>query len=60
MGRLKVRQIFTCPPHAERLIREVDGSARAAITVRSANRDEVTGLIALVRGTTAAQVEDKL
>jgi phenylacetate-coenzyme A ligase PaaK-like adenylate-forming protein len=58
---VKVREIFIYPAHAERLAREIDGIARAALTVsRNANRDEITGLIALAPGIDAAQVEEKL
>jgi len=56
-----VREIFIYPAHAERLVREIDGIARTAFTVsRNANRDEITGLVALAPGTSAVQVEDKL
>jgi len=58
---VKVREIFIYPAHAERLVREIDGIARTAFTVsRNANRDEITGLVALAPGTSAVQVEDKL
>jgi len=58
---VKVREIFIYPAHAERLVREVEGIARAAFAVtRVGNRDEITGLIVLSPGTRAAQVEDKL
>jgi phenylacetate-CoA ligase len=58
---VKVREIFFYPAHAERLVREIDGIARAAFTVsRNANRDEITGLIALAPGIDVTQVEDKL
>ena len=58
---VKVREIFIYPAHAERLVREIDSIARAAFTVsRNANRDEITGLIALAPGASAAQIEEKL
>src|SRR5262249_22954228 len=58
---VKVREIFIYPAHAERLAREIDGISRAAFVVsRQANRDEITGLIALAPAASAAQVEEKL
>ena len=58
---MKVREIFIYPAHAERLVREIDGIARAAFTVsRNANRDDITGPIVHAPGIDATQVEDKL
>ena len=58
---VKVREIFIYPAHVERLVRQIDGLERAALSVtRPGSRDEITGLIAVAPGSDIQRIEGEL